>query len=97
MFPCERCGCCCRLAGHTIWGKSMADANGICKYLDQEKNLCTIYENRPDICRVDLMYDRLYQDQMSREAFYAMNKDVCRQLQEKSGIRHVEPLPSEVT
>ena len=81
MFPCERCGCCCRQVGRTIWGKAMADENGICKHLDQAHNLCTIYETRPDICRVDLMYDRLYRDKMSQEAFYALNKKECRKLQ----------------
>ena len=81
MFPCERCGCCCRQVGRTIWGKEMADENGICQHLDQAHNLCTIYETRPDICRVDLMYDRLYRDKMSQEAFYALNKKECRKLQ----------------
>lgn len=36
-FNCEKCGACCRFVG--------------CPLITED-NLCPIYENRPDICRV---------------------------------------------
>jgi len=36
MWECSKCGNCCRII--------------LCKYL--KDNLCTIYETRPEICRV---------------------------------------------
>jgi Fe-S-cluster containining protein len=43
MFKCERCGACCRSLK--------------CKYLLMG-NYCTIYDTRPDVCRVDVMTKR---------------------------------------
>ena len=82
MFKCEQCGCCCRKVGKTIIGKHMALPNGICKYLNQETNLCTIYAHRPIFCNVDAYYDKYYINEMSREEFYRLNKLECIKLQQ---------------
>jgi Fe-S-cluster containining protein len=37
-FECSGCGACCRAIS--------------CAMLDRATNLCTVYENRPDFCRV---------------------------------------------
>lgn len=81
MFPCERCGQCCRNVGRTIFGKFLADNDGICKYLDLNTNLCTIYNSRPLECNVDKYYDLYYKGKKGREEFYSENKLICRQLQ----------------
>ena len=84
MFPCEKCGCCCRQVGKTFLGKSMALPDDSCKYLDKEKNLCTIYAERPIICRVDEWYETHLYKEMSREKYYRLNKEICSQLQAKN-------------
>ena len=77
MFPCERCGCCCRKVGEVFFAKSMTLPDGSCKYLDKNSNLCTIYNERPIYCRVDEYYDKFLSNKMSREEFYRQNKELC--------------------
>ncbi|MBR1397414.1 MAG: YkgJ family cysteine cluster protein [Selenomonadaceae bacterium] len=81
MFPCEKCGCCCRQIGKVFFAKSMALPDDSCKYLNKNTNLCTIYENRPIFCRVDDYYDKYYSKEMSRDEFYAQNKAICKKFQ----------------
>lgn len=81
MFNCEQCGACCRNVGKTKLGKHLALPNGICKYLDQKTNLCTIYKDRPIYCNVDKYYEKYLSDKMSKQEFYNMNKKECDKLQ----------------
>jgi len=67
MFNCEKCGACCRLVG--------------CKELD-EGNLCRVYEDRPDICRVDRMFE-LRHLTITREDYYKISKAACADLRRK--------------
>lgn len=50
-------------------------------------NLCTVYETRPDICRVDAMYEKKFSSFYSKEEYYKLNMEGCRLLQsmEESG------------
>ena len=50
------------------------------KYL--KDNICTIYDHRPTICNVDLMYEKYYKEYMSKEKFYELNSQVCTKLKE---------------
>lgn len=81
MFPCERCGCCCRRVGEAFFARHMAKPDGVCEYLDEATNLCTIYSERPIFCRVDEFYEKNLSDKMSREDFYRINKEVCKRFQ----------------
>ena len=84
MFPCERCGQCCRHVGQTIFAMHLARPDGVCKYLNEATNLCTIYDSRPLICRVDEFYEKNLSHEMSREEFYRVNKNICKKFQEES-------------
>ncbi|MBQ9480439.1 MAG: YkgJ family cysteine cluster protein [Selenomonadaceae bacterium] len=86
MFDCERCGRCCRRVGRTALGEDMALLDGSCRYLDKATNLCTIYERRPLICRVDDFYDAYMSKAMTREEFYRRNKNVCRMFRNEEEI-----------
>ena len=81
MFPCERCGVCCRKVGTVSIAKDMALPSGVCKYLDEDTNLCRIYSTRPIFCNVDAYYEKYLKDTMSRECFYERNKEACRKMQ----------------
>ena len=59
----------------------MAKSDGVCKYLDESTNLCTIYDERPIFCRVDELYEKNLSEVMSREEFYRLNKEVCKKFQ----------------
>ena len=68
MWECKKCGACCRVVN--------------CPYL--KDNLCSIYEQRPDICRVDKMYEILIKNnEITKERWYEINKIVCNYLQAK--------------
>ena len=83
MFPCKQCGACCRSVGQSPLGRDLADVDGVCKYLNRETNLCTIYATRPAICRVDEYYDAHCRGVMSRRAYYRENERVCALLRER--------------
>ncbi len=61
--------------------------DGSCRHLDKTTNLCTIYAERPLICRVDDFYDAYLSTTIEREEFYRQNKDICRQLQSEKDQR----------
>ncbi len=46
-FECWKCGACCKLAGFKA--PELDRGDGACIHLTDD-NLCSIYENRPDIC-----------------------------------------------
>ena len=72
-FPCEKCGCCCRAVKCSKIG---------------EDGLCTIYGERPIECNVEKLYHAEYKKRYTKEQFYAMNKDVCKILQEHQKWSH---------
>lgn len=84
MFPCERCGKCCRRVGEVFFAKYLARGDNVCKYLDEATNLCTIYETRPIFCRVDEFYEKNLSHEMSREEFYRINKELCKKFQSEA-------------
>lgn len=48
---------CCRMVDVTEETRELDRGDGICKHLDTATNTCTIYNDRPDICRVDKQYE----------------------------------------
>ena len=55
--------------------------SGVCKYLDEETNLCRIYSARPIFCNADAFYDKYLSDKLTRQEFYRQNKKACRRFQ----------------
>ena len=83
MFKCDCCGGCCRNIGKIKFLEffsMLADDRGVCKFLDEEKNLCKIYKSRPLFCNVDAMYKVFFEDKMTLEEFYKINYEVCEKL-----------------
>ena len=81
MFPCDHCGACCRNLKLSALYRELDRGDGVCRYLDG--NLCSIYQTRPLLCRIDESYERFFKDSMSREEFYCENLLVCSQLKKK--------------
>lgn len=79
MYNCEHCGCCCRNLDKSDIYAQLDRGDGVCKYL--KGNDCSIYENRPVLCRIDESYDRFFSGAMSRKEFYDINKQACKWLQ----------------
>ena len=82
-FPCTLCGACCRHIGKIAELADFDNGNGICKHLDETTNTCTIYANRPKICRVDAMFET-FANSYSRQEFYALNLKACQILRQKN-------------
>ena len=85
-FPCSSCGLCCQNISHIEELQEFDLGNGVCKYFSYIDNSCEIYEKRPNICRVDKMFDIKYYQYFSKEEFYTENAKVCNNLQEKYKI-----------
>ena len=78
MFNCTKCGECCRHIDLIPELIEFDDGTGVCKYL--HGNLCSIYKNRPDICNVDVMYEKIFKTECTKEEFYELNHKVCNEI-----------------
>lgn len=78
MFPCSKCGECCRNLNRSPLYRNMHNGDGICIYL--KGNLCSIYQSRPLICRIDDAYDVFFKEKMTLEEYYKLNKEACEHL-----------------
>lgn len=81
MFKCNKCGICCAHIGGVDVYKDLDRGDGVCKFL--KGNLCSIYEQRPLLCRVDESWEKIFSSEMSRKDFYALNYEGCNALVEK--------------
>ena len=86
MFPCTGCGLCCQNISTVEELKEFDLGTGICKYFDLITNSCMIYDSRPDICKVDTMFNLKYKKYFTKEEFYIENANVCNSLQEQYEI-----------
>lgn len=83
MFHCDCCGECCKNLDKSELYRELDRGDGICRYLDG--NLCPIYENRPLICRVDECYDQFFKELYTKDEYYELNYQACKQLKNKKG------------
>lgn len=83
MFECNKCGLCCKSIANNPIYKDLDRGDGTCKYLSED-NLCSIYETRPLLCRVDEAYDKLFKNLISREDYYSENYKICDLLKKKN-------------
>ena len=79
-FPCNRCGACCRNVHLAKETRFLDRGDGCCRHYDELTQLCSVYENRPSICRVDEQYAINYQPFMTWEAFVEVNVQACNKL-----------------
>lgn len=78
MFKCDRCGECCRNLNMSPIYSELHNGNGICRYL--KGNLCSIYAERPLLCRVDESYNLIFKDKLSYEEYLCLNYKYCIEL-----------------
>jgi len=81
MFNCDKCGLCCANIADIELYKDLDRGDGVCKYL--KDSLCSIYENRPLLCRIDNSWKQFYSSEMSLECFYELNYKGCKKLKEQ--------------
>lgn len=81
-FPCDQCGKCCRNLNKSPLYADLHDGAGICRYLNQETNLCTIYEKRPEKCNIIDSYYHFH-EVMTFHEYIERNIASCRELKEE--------------
>ncbi|TXH75941.1 MAG: YkgJ family cysteine cluster protein [Thiothrix sp.] len=79
-FPCDRCGACCRNVHLAKETQALDRGDGACQYYDATSKQCSIYAERPSICRVDEQYVTNYQVLMTWDEFVEVNLQACKQL-----------------
>lgn len=82
MFLCDCCGECCRHVNLSPVYYKLDRGDGVCRHL--HGNLCSIYETRPLLCRVDESYEMFFKKEMKREDYYNLNKAMCKKLKKYS-------------
>lgn len=81
-FPCTKCGICCQnIQGIDALAK-LDRGDGCCIHYDTENRLCTIYEERPLLCNIELAYEKIFKKSMSKKDFHLLNAKACNELQE---------------
>ena len=80
-FPCTKCGACCRRVGLAHETKFLDRGDGVCMHYDAGSKGCSIYDERPEICRIEGYFRRHYQQVMTWDLFVEANLSVCRQLE----------------
>lgn len=81
MFKCDKCRECCRNLYRSSIYDQLHNGDGICRYL--KGNICSIYESRPLICRVDESYHAFFQDKLTYEDYLQLNYECCGILKSK--------------
>lgn len=81
MFKCDKCGACCRNLDKSPIYEGMYNGDGICCYLSG--NDCSIYENRPLICRVDDSYEAFFSNEMIYDDYLELTYQCCKILKNK--------------
>jgi Fe-S-cluster containining protein len=87
MYPCTRCGCCCKRIGGIV---EAADVDfpyeirddGSCSMLSAD-NLCMVYDDRPLICNMDKFIEV---NGINKETFYKANIAVCNSMMDADGV-----------
>ena len=78
-FKCKKCGECCRHINLVADLNNYDRGDGTCIYL--KNSTCSIYDSRPLICNVDLMYETYFSNVMTKEEYYTQNYRGCTELQ----------------
>lgn len=78
MFICDKCGECCRNLHKSPLYNELHNGDGICKYLQDD--LCSIYENRPLLCRIDECYEVIFKEKLSYNEYVELNYKYCNEL-----------------
>lgn len=85
-FPCVKCGLCCQLVHLATETRFLDRGDGVCRHFDAGSKGCLIYEDRPNICRVDRQYDLHYFQNYSWDEFVAANLEGCQRI-----AKHMQP------
>ncbi|KAA9176459.1 YkgJ family cysteine cluster protein [Delftia sp. BR1] len=81
-FPCAQCGLCCQHVHLAAETQYLDRGDGTCKHYASATKSCSIYLERPNICRVDLQFQTKYIKLYTWEEFVEANRRACQVLLE---------------
>ena len=88
-FQCSKCGACCRRAGKSGFMPDRGD--GACIHLTKD-NLCSIYETRPELCNMELMWEKrnkeldLESRGLTKIGYFKVNSEVCNSMMKEDDM-----------
>lgn len=91
-YPCTGCGCCCRIIDQILVNAHKVlpevaiafpykNDNGVCEMLIDNK--CSVYDNRPLLCRVD---DLQKYTEIPKPLFYEITRQSCNKIMDRFNI-----------
>lgn len=83
QFPCVQCGKCCQNVNLSEETRYLDRNDGTCKYFEESTKRCSIYHERPDICRVDVQYQQRFVRFYTWEEYVDENLRICKMLMDK--------------
>jgi Fe-S-cluster containining protein len=86
MFPCTQCGICCNSLAQSATYQELDRGDGTCLHFNEQNGLCSIYETRPLLCRIDDMYEGFFAKEMSKMQYITANIMLCYQAQAAHGV-----------
>ncbi len=100
-FKCTGCGLCCKSVGKALEAAKTGDKDdpivqellafpyghelGVCEKLD-EKGQCTVYDNRPDICDVNKIFEKHYKGTQTKKEYFRLNNIICNQMIKENNL-----------
>lgn len=88
-FQCSKCGACCRRAGKSGFMPDRGD--GACIHLTKD-NLCSIYETRPELCNMELMWEKRNRELdlevrgLTKIGYFKVNSEVCNSMMKEDDM-----------
>ncbi|QNA89302.1 YkgJ family cysteine cluster protein [Massilia sp. Dwa41.01b] len=79
-FPCNGRGKCCRRVDGSTETAWLDRGDGTCRHFDEPGKRCTIYAQRPLVCRVEAYYEQHLSGQVSWPEFVRINLAICATL-----------------
>ncbi len=79
-FPCTACGKCCKNVHLSPQTDYLNRGDGTCRHFDDNTKLCSIYQDRPLVCRVEEYYEKHLADLYKWNDFVKINLAICDKL-----------------
>lgn len=79
-FTCTSCGKCCRRVNLSEQTAYLDRGDGVCRHFEESTNLCSIYAERPLVCRVEDFYKTFLVEKIEWEVFVKLNLQICEKL-----------------
>ncbi|WP_021168228.1 hypothetical protein SOV_52320 [Sporomusa ovata DSM 2662] len=67
--------------------KYLNRGDGVCIYFNCATKLCSIYKERPIICRVDDAYEQYFRNEFTLQEYYEENYKACEKFKKMDGVK----------